>query len=161
MDTRNRIRVLIADDDQNILECYHDALAPLLDSEDELRDLEEELFEETELDPTLDSQFDVVSCRQGERAVEIAQSAAHEDNPFDVVILDIRMPPGINGVETAQRIRAIAPQVPIIFVTGYSDMTLEELKTQVPPGERTRCMTKPIIFYSLPEILNELVTAPA
>jgi CheY-like chemotaxis protein len=155
MDSQEKIRVLIADDDENILECYHDALAPALEGEEDLKDLEAELFEDTEIDPTLDSRFDVVSCRQ--QAAEIAASALHAGAPFDVVILDIRMPPGINGVEAAQRIRELAPQVPIIFVTGYSDMTLEELKAQVPPGDKTRCMTKPIVFYSLPETLYSVV----
>lgn len=161
MDGSQKIRVLIADDDDNILECYHDALAPLLEEEDELRDLEAELFEDAEIDPHLDSRFDVVSCRQGEHAAQIAASAVREGHPFDVVILDIRMPPGINGVETAQRIRELEPDVPILFVTGYSDMTLDELKAQVPPGERTRCLTKPIIFYRLPEILLDLLAQPA
>ena len=51
MDAQDKIRVLIADDDENILECYHDALAPILDGEDDLKDLEEELFEDAEIDP--------------------------------------------------------------------------------------------------------------
>jgi CheY-like chemotaxis protein len=158
MNAQQKIRVLIADDDENILECYQDALAPILEGHDDLRDLEEELFEDTEVDSDLDSQFEVVSCLQGEQAAEIAASAIHAGTPFDVVILDIRMPPGINGVETAQRIRELTPDVPIIFVTGYSDMTLGELKAQVPPGDQTLCMTKPIVFYSLPELLLTTVS---
>jgi DNA-binding LytR/AlgR family response regulator len=40
----------------------------------------------------------------------------------DVVLLDFAMP-GVNGVEVAAAIRARVPAMPIVFITGYADLT--------------------------------------
>lgn len=93
--------------------------------------------------------FELVSCSQGEEALNAARDASVEGKPFDVVILDIRMPPGITGVEAAERIRQFDQQVPIVFVSGYSDVTDEELQRRVPPPSRMRFYKKPLNFRSL------------
>ncbi|WFS61775.1 response regulator [Pseudodesulfovibrio thermohalotolerans] len=42
------------------------------------------------------------------------------ENEFDVVILDVMMP-GMNGLETLRRIKAIEPDLPVIILTGHAD----------------------------------------
>ncbi|RWU02987.1 response regulator [Pseudodesulfovibrio sp. S3] len=42
------------------------------------------------------------------------------DAEFDVVILDVMMPE-MNGIETLRRIKAIAPDLPVIILTGHAD----------------------------------------
>lgn len=49
---------------------------------------------------------------------------AIETTPYDVVFLDIQMP-GITGIELAKKLKAHNPQSNIIFVTGYSEYTLD------------------------------------
>lgn len=93
--------------------------------------------------------FELVSCSQGEEAINAARDASMEGKPFDVVILDIRMPPGITGVEAAERIRRFDQEVPIVFVSGYSDVSDDELKRRVPPPSRMRFYKKPLNFRSL------------
>jgi len=70
--------------------------------------------------------------------------AAADSDPFTAVFLDIRMPPGIDGYATAQRIRKIDPNVQIVFVTAYSDYTEEELWDVAGPMDKTTFMTKPV-----------------
>jgi CheY-like chemotaxis protein len=144
------IKVLIADDDERILHYYHEAFV-----EDEttasmqvLDELGAELF-----DPKVDiverPKFTVTACTQGEEAISLASEAAGSGEPFDVVILDVRMPPGIDGVEAGSRIRAIDPDVEIIFVSGYSDIPLEELQRRVPPPMKLHFFNKPLSFSRL------------
>lgn len=154
------IKVLIADDDEHVLECYREAFA-----DDEptsnvrtLDALEAELF-----DPGVDIEdqpkFDIVACKQGSDAIEVAAAAQEQGEPFDVVILDVRMPPGIDGVEAGSRIRKLDPDVEIVFVSGFSDVPLEELQRRVPPPVRLHYFNKPLSFTQLAEDVVSMVRA--
>jgi CheY-like chemotaxis protein len=101
--------------------------------------------------------FDVTACSQGDDAISLAQQAADVGKPFDVVILDVRMPPGIDGVEAGSQIRDLDPDVEIVFVTGYSDIPLEELKRRVPPPMKLHYFNKPLSFTQLAQDVASMV----
>ena len=154
------IRILIADDDEHILDCYREAFSET-DATDHMKvldALEAELF-----DPSSDiddsPKFEVVSCKQGDDAITLAKEAANDGHPFDVVILDVRMPPGIDGVEAGSQIRELDPDVEIVFVTGYSDVPRDELERRVPPPMRLHYFNKPISFMKLAEDVVSIVKA--
>lgn len=145
----NGIRVLIADDDETILECYRKAFCEKETSEymKEIDSLEAELF-----DPVPDNiapRFNVVACNQGRDAIMLAAEAARQGRPFDVIILDVRMPPGIDGVEAGSEIRRLDPDVEIVFVTGFSDIPMDELERRVPPPVKLHYFNKPLSFMQL------------
>ena len=152
------IRVLIADDDEHILQAYRVAFSDT-ESTQEMRALNAlaaELFESN--DATDDEpHFDVVACSQGNDAIDLAKQAANDGHPFDVVILDVRMPPGIDGVEAGCQIRELDPDVEIVFVTGFSDMPLEELRRRVPPPIKLHYFNKPLSFSQLAQDVASFV----
>jgi len=154
------IRVLIADDDEHILECYREAFG---DSEETdyikaLDALDAELFDvDNEVEET--PRFDIVACSQGQTAIDKAIEAAENGNPFDVVILDVRMPPGIDGVEAGSRIRQLDADVEIVFVTGFSDVPLDELERRVPPPMKLHYFNKPLSFMKLAKDVAGMVGA--
>lgn len=152
------IRVLIADDDEHILQAYRDAFVDT-ESTQEMRTLDTlaaELFDVDELAAD-EPHFEVVACSQGDDAISLAKKASDEGNPFDVVILDVRMPPGIDGVEAGSRIRKLDPDVEIVFVTGYSDVPLEELQRRVPPPMKLHYFNKPLSFDQLARDVASMV----
>jgi len=59
------------------------------------------------------------SCQQGDEAVDAVKSSIEEDRPFSVAFIDIRMPPGPDGVWTAEHIRALDSNIEIVIITGY------------------------------------------
>lgn len=144
------IRILIADDDEHILECYRRAFADTqgTDHSRALDALGAELFD-TPGEIDLPPEFEVVACRQGQEAVDRAKEAACRGKPFDAVILDVRMPPGIDGVEAGSRIRALDPEVEIVIVTGFSDVPKQELERRVPPPVKLHYFNKPLSFMKL------------
>ncbi len=154
----DNIRVLIADDDEHILQAYREAFSDT-ESTQEMRALDAlaaELFEPSDSDDE-EPHFDVVACSQGDDAIALAEQAANDGHPFDVVILDVRMPPGIDGVEAGCQIRALDPDVEIVFVTGYSDVPLEELQRRVPPPMKLHYFNKPLSFSQLAQDVASMV----
>jgi CheY-like chemotaxis protein len=153
------IRVLVADDDVHVLRCYQRAFAnsPPSSGEATLALLSDQLFGTGIGNRPQQPVFDIVACSQGDVAVEKATAATEERQPFDAVILDIRMPPGINGLEAGKSIRRLDPEVPIVFVSGYSDVSKEELQRSVPPASRLHYFSKPLSFSDLARQVVEIV----
>jgi CheY-like chemotaxis protein len=156
--SNENIRVLIADDDEHILQCYREAFgsAEETDYMKALDALDAELFDDTAANDD-SPHFDVVACSQGQDAIDRAKKAAEEGHPFDVVILDVRMPPGIDGVEAGSRIREFDPDVEIVFVTGFSDVPRDELERRVPPPMKLHYFNKPLSFMKLAEDVAVMV----
>lgn len=154
------IKVLVADDDEHVLECYREAFGD--DNETSqtqaLKALAAELFDTTN-DLEEQPKFDIVACKQGDEAIRVAEAARDDGEPFDVVILDVRMPPGIDGVEAGSQIRQLDPEVEIVFVTGFSDVPFEELQRRVPPPIHLHYFNKPLSFTQLAEDVVSMVKA--
>lgn len=152
------IRVLIADDDEYVLDCYREAFSEGdATSEGQALDaLTAELFDVAASNED-EPKFSVTTCSQGNDAISLAAAAADDGQPFDVVILDVRMPPGIDGVETGSQIRALDPDVEIVFVSGYSDVPLEELRRRVPPPLRLHHFSKPLSFSQLAQDVATMI----
>lgn len=154
---RRQIKLLLADDDKPIVNIYKVGLPRYFVSDDECRvdDLEDELFGERSNAGTAVS---IEVCSQGAAAVQLVREAIECGEPFDVVILDIRMPPGIDGVEAAQRIRELDETVPIIFVSGYSDYTRSTLQRRVLATGPMGYLEKPVQLAQLAEKISEVAT---
>jgi PAS domain S-box-containing protein len=60
--------------------------------------------------------YDVTACSSGEEAVQYL-----ENESVDLLVLDMLMPPGINGLETYRRILEIHPEQKALIVSGYSE----------------------------------------
>ena len=131
-------RILVADDEPPILEAYQRTLA-----EDRRADvLEAELFGGEANQPMLPA-LSVDYAQQGEEAVAAVRQACAEGSPFSVAFLDVRMPPGIDGVEAAKQIRALDPEINIVVVTGFSDVYPPAIAQLVPPVEKLFYIAKP------------------
>jgi DNA-binding NtrC family response regulator len=64
---------------------------------------------------------------QGILGVELVQKSIDEDKPYSVIFIDMRMPPGIDGLETAKLIKKLDRQVFIVVVTAFSDHSIEHI----------------------------------
>ena len=111
--TSTQHRVLIVDDEDALRRAYQDALSPMPARNSTTSALEAELFGASAPENE-GPRYEITSCAQGEDAVVLVQEALAAGRPFGVAFIDIRMPPGIDGVETAFRIRQIDPHVNIV-----------------------------------------------
>ncbi|HVH83584.1 MAG TPA: EAL domain-containing protein, partial [Steroidobacteraceae bacterium] len=87
--------------------------------------------------------FDAVFCEQAEAAVTAVREALAADRPFAVVFLDVRMPPGPDGVWAATQIRELDPAIEIVICTAYSDTDPCEIGGIVPPEDKLSYLQKP------------------
>ena len=138
-------RILVCDDDENLIAEYirclnEDFVADVATTT--LTDLEKVLFgEETNERGAIG--FQVETQDQGEAAVEAVRIAVAELTPFAIVFLDVRMPPGIDGIEAAKRIRELDPNVNIVIVTGSMGPELDNLDSEIPPADKIFFFKKP------------------
>jgi diguanylate cyclase (GGDEF)-like protein len=138
-------RVLVVDDDVMILGEYVRCLGEEFESDavtSTLGDLEKVLFGE-ETDDRGAASFEVQSCKQGETAVASVKNAVEKGKPYSIVFLDIRMPPGIDGIEAAKQIRKLDPNVNIVIVTGSLSPDPDNLGDEIPPADRIFFFKKP------------------
>ncbi|MET4898132.1 EAL domain-containing protein [Sphingomonadaceae bacterium jetA1] len=81
--------------------------------------------------------------QQGIDAVAAVEQARAEGDPYAVAFIDVRMPPGIDGRETARRIRALDPDIHLVIVTGYSDFAPADIGRVAGPADRIFYIVKP------------------
>ena len=65
------------------------------------------------------------------------------------MFLDVRMPPGIDGIETAVRLRAIDPALHIVIVTAHHDVNPATLLNRVPPADKLLYLQKPFSVHEI------------
>ncbi len=145
MNTRNELnrRILLVDDELKILDELSKVLAPR-EIGQELKELESRLFETSASTIRSKKTYDVHCCHQGDEACEAVRQAVDNGEPFAVAFLDVRMPPGPDGVWTAEHIRKIDPNIQIVMMTGYSDFDISEIARRVPPEDKLLYVQKPI-----------------
>lgn len=145
MDATSSNRVLVVDDDAQLIAEYLRCLGADFEPASAtatLGDLEKVLFGE-DTDERGAARFEVQSRSQGEAAVLAVEESVKVGNPYAIVFLDIRMPPGIDGIETAARIRKIDENVNIVIVTGSLSPEPENLGKKIPPADRIFFFKKP------------------
>ena len=72
-------------------------------------------------------EFTLSFASQGQDGVDMARKAMEDGTPYRVAFIDMRMPPGIDGLETAKLLRELDERICIIFVTAHSDRSLDEI----------------------------------
>jgi two-component system cell cycle response regulator DivK len=87
--------------------------------------------------------------RSGEEALIKLSS----QRPYDMILMDIRLP-GINGLETAAKIKLQYPDLPIIAQTAYA---LNEDRNKTMAAGCDEYLTKPIDTERLTELLYKYV----
>ena len=89
--------------------------------------LEEELLGVSTTQEQAEPGFEIDSAFQGKEGVAKAERSLEQGHPYSLIILDYRMPPGWNGVETLRHLREVDPSVPVVLCSAYSDYSWEEI----------------------------------
>ncbi len=147
-------RILVIDDDREIWLSYQKVLLPAGDNSPgkQMARLLGRGKERTAGTPT----FELLFAPQGKEGFAMVEDALRLDEPFALIFVDIRMPPGWDGMETAAKIRAIDPNVEIVIVTAYSDRSQEEIVQVVGAPDKLLFFRKPFDADELQQIAISL-----
>ena len=126
MGTSNR--VLIVDDNEDIHKIIRAILSQLKKKSKKLSDYENALFEEEKKEKPAEETYTIDDAYSGQEAIEMAEKAKEEGEPYLLIFMDVRMPPGIDGVQAISRIRESNPDIGIIICTAYSDYDMDEIE---------------------------------
>jgi diguanylate cyclase (GGDEF)-like protein len=163
---RSPIRVLIADDEAEVRDAYRQILfeADISSETAVFHNLRERLFSKNapdqlarNLSPS-DTAFTPVFCEGAEAAVAAVREALAADDPFAVAFLDMRMPPGPDGVWAAARIRELDPAIEIVVCTAYSDVDPRDIGAMVPPEEKLSYLQKPFHPHEIRQMTISLAS---
>ncbi|HEX8436998.1 response regulator [Archangium sp.] len=149
-------RILVIDDSEAIHQDFRRLLAPEHNEGRKALDLmEEALFgvaPPVEGFPALDLEMD--SAMQGQEGLEKVRQAQASGQPYGLAFLDYRMPPGWNGIETLRHLRKVAPTLPVVLCSAYSDYSWEKIREEFPDSGPLVELKKPVRRDQVRELVS-------
>lgn len=139
-DSLNR-RVLVVDDNTSI---HHD-FRRILQSETEWETLERArsaLFGESIPVPSHEP-FEVDCVDQGQAALTVMETARSENRPYALAFVDMRMPPGWDGLETIEHLWQADARLQVVLCTAYSDQPWDEIRARIGRTDKLLILQKP------------------
>ena len=151
MDTVHNNRILIVDDNCAIHADFRRILgaSPTAD----LDHAASEIFGDVAAHTT---SYELTFCTQGKEAIEAVASAVHCDKRFAIAFVDMRMPPGIDGVETIANMWHADPELQAVICTAYSDRSWEQIIHRLGRTDQLLVVKKPFEVIEVCQIASSL-----
>ena len=157
MDNRNT-RVLIVDDQESIFADFQEMLGA------KGRKRRSDEFSDDFLpgagggEPRVEApSYELSYASSGDKAIALVKSAKEANNPYAVAYIDVRMPPGIDGIEAIQRIREFEKDLEIVIMTAYSDRPITDIVTNMELLHKLLYIRKPVAHEEIQQITRALV----
>jgi two-component system, NtrC family, sensor kinase len=156
-------RILIVDDNPSIHEDFRQILSVLDSSNQEhIHELARKVLGDRTSDqpvanePTI--RYDLDFAFQGREALDMVLGAEEEGAPYALVFMDVRMPPGWNGIETIQRIWKNCPELEIVICTAHADYDWEEVHKLLGTRDHYLFLKKPFESIEVKQMALALTT---
>jgi two-component system cell cycle sensor histidine kinase/response regulator CckA len=136
-------RILVVDDNPAIHEDFRKILCPVRSQAgSDLADLAADLFGDAAPEAP-GAVFEMDSAFQGQEALARVKAAEAEGRPYSLAFMDVRMPPGWDGIETIARIWKEHPAIQVVICTAYSDYSWEEILRKLGESDSLVILKKP------------------
>lgn len=147
-------RILVIDDNVSIHEDFKKILAPSVDS-DSLNQARAALFGEA---PTLPTQvrYELDFASQGREGFGLVQSAHQTGHPYALAFVDMRMPPGWDGLETIEHLWYADPEIQVVICSAYSDHPWEDVSRRIGETDKLLILMKPFNSIEVVQLANSL-----
>lgn len=153
---------MLVDDNEAIHEDIESMLSINKNRSDvELRQLEDDLFGSSllkEPDVLAETVYDIDHAYQGKDAIQMVKDAQAENDPYSLVFMDVRMPPGMDGIETIQKIWKDHPYTEMVICTAFSDYTWDQVVGNLGNTDKLLFMKKPFDVTALKQTALTLTT---
>jgi PAS domain S-box-containing protein len=152
-DLKPNRRILIVDDNTSIHADFRNILCPDNSDEAAANEMEAVLFDEDEPD---EMSFELDSAYQGQEGFEMVKRALAENRPYALAFVDVRMPPGWDGVETIARIWEVDPELQVVVCTAYADYSWEQMRAKVGQPDSLLVLKKPFDNIEVQQLAHAL-----
>jgi PAS domain S-box-containing protein len=150
IDNLNR-RILVIDDNQAIHDDFRKILGESDDEDAALQAAEARIF-----GAPAAMLFEIDTASQGEEGLKMVERALAEGRPYAMAFVDVRMPPGWDGIETTQRIWKICPDLQVVICTAFADCPWTDMQEQISPQDRLLVLKKPFDTIEILQMANAL-----
>jgi diguanylate cyclase (GGDEF)-like protein len=155
-------RILIVDDNESIHNDFRKVLVHEINEDHaDLDELEAELFGADENDDTVTVNqsvvYEVDSAFQGQEALKMVNKAEEEGKPYALIFMDVRMPPGWDGIETIGRIWVKHPYLEMVLCTAYSDYTWDDIVERLGCTDKLLFLRKPFDSVAVQQMALSLI----
>ena len=133
-------RILVIDDNHAIHEDLRKILIGGNPDQPDMADDEAFLFDAV---ATASTVFELDSAYQGKEGLHRVERALAEGRPYAMAFVDVRMPPGWDGVETITRLWAADPRLQVVICTAYSDYSWREIGQRLGHSDNLLILKKP------------------
>nr|WP_218171846.1 GGDEF and EAL domain-containing protein [Pseudomonas yamanorum] len=144
---------MIVDDTASIHEDFRKILEADPNGGQSLDSIEETLFGTA---PALRQTFLLDSAYQGQEALALVTKALAANTPYALVFIDMRMPPGWDGLETIEQLWAIDPHLQIALCTAYSDYSFEAIEARLKYDDQLLILKKPFDNLEIRQMASAL-----
>lgn len=153
----NEKRILLVDDNASIHEDFRKILNQEQDSSI-LASYKEKLFGNANPLTTDRKTTSIIldSAYQGAEAVELVKKSLSEKRPYCLAFVDIRMPPGWDGIVTIQKLWEIDPNIQMVICSAHSDYSWEEMHRQLQDTDNLLILKKPFDLIEIRQITSAL-----
>lgn len=134
-------RVIVIDDNPAIHDDFRKTLVQAHD--DSLEDAERALFGDTNEPATPALRFEIDTASQGQDGLAAVQLALEQGRPYQLAFVDMRMPPGWDGVQTITRLWEVDPSLQVVICTAYSDYSWNQIVDTLGVSDRLLILKKP------------------
>jgi two-component system, cell cycle sensor histidine kinase and response regulator CckA len=149
-------RILIVDDSPAIHDDFKKILVRSNGAVTEFEKAEAGLFGAEEAGEKPCQDFELASAFQGEEALAAVGAAVKAGRPFALAFVDVRMPPGWDGIETTAKLWEADPDLQIVLCTAYSDYSWKQLRTRLGATDRMVILKKPFDAIEALQLANAL-----
>jgi CheY-like chemotaxis protein len=133
-------RILVIDDNKAIHDDLGKVLLGEVKTQEHLQDDESLLFG---IEAAPITRFEIDSAYQGQEGLAKLEQSLAEGRPYALAFVDIRMPPGWDGVETITRLWQADPNLQVVVCTAYSDYSWNDIQRRLGQSENLLILKKP------------------
>jgi len=148
-------RVLVVDDNPAIHEDFRKILGGNADGNTELLAAERLLLGEAAA-PVARPAFEIDTALQGQEGVARVKKALEEERPYAMAFIDMRMPPGWDGLETILRLWELDPHVQVVICSAHSDYDWTEVVACLDHSDKLLVIKKPFEPIEVLQCANAL-----
>ncbi|MCI5165821.1 MAG: response regulator [Candidatus Electrothrix sp. GM3_4] len=148
-------RVLVIDDNAEIHNDIKKILQPATTSDD-FDDLLSDLTGKP-VSKAYHSMIQVDSAFQGDEGIRMVRQARIEDRPYALAFVDMRIPPGLDGLQTIKKIQMEDDRLQYVIITAHSDYSWQDISNALTSKDSLLVIKKPFESIEIRQSASALI----